>query len=429
VGPTGTFTVKSTIAPLDDLADATSASAYVSPSPLGIGFTITDGGTAWGIGDTITVDVRPFEEGKLVGGRIYPCLVDANAGGKEDRRVYFRIVANTETEIDIGAGEDLTQGGDFETGDTFMVVAPEELGLGYDGIADIADSDYTALLNISTSPVNELSNANIGLLKMACPGVTATAVQKAGVALADALNYQFRVEVPSNIVTSSAAEKYVNDTIGRNDFLVGAFPSYADVSNPDGEGLKEISLTGAIQGREAGIARDWDGYHKAAAGIEVILSRVLKLPITLFPGDEELLNPQGLQIIKFKGGNCIVWGDRTLSLDPGWKWKHQREQMSYYEHVLQENFDWIIFAIHDPETRTQAITTLRAYFLIEYSKRALDRNYTFDEACEIKVDAEINTPEARAAGDMYAEIALRLPDTVERFIITINKRGIFESVA
>jgi hypothetical protein len=31
-------------------------------------------------------------------------------------------------------------------------------------------------------------------------------------------------------------------------------------------------------------------------------------------------------------------------------------------------------------------------------------------------------------GDMNAEIKLRLADTVERFIISIGKQGIFESV-
>ena len=28
-------------------------------------------------------------------------------------------------------------------------------------------------------------------------------------------------------------------------------------------------------------------------------------------------------------------------------WKHQREQMSYYENVMRENFDWIVFDIND----------------------------------------------------------------------------------
>ncbi len=35
-------------------------------------------------------------------------------------------------------------------------------------------------------------------------------------------------------------------------------------------------------------------------------------------------------VLKFKEGNVIIWGDRTLSLDPAYKYKHQREYSLYY---------------------------------------------------------------------------------------------------
>jgi hypothetical protein len=45
------------------------------------------------------------------------------------------------------------------------------------------------------------------------------------------------------------------------------------------------------------------------------------------------------------------------------------------------------------------------------------------------VDEEINDDATRAAGDMHAEVGpLKLADCVERFIITISKAGIFETV-
>src|SRR5690606_10614313 len=134
----------------------------------------------------------------------------------------------------------------------------------------------------------------------------------------------------------------------------------------------------------------------------------------------------GLQIIKKVKGNFIVWGDRTFHLDPTWRFKHQREQMSYYEHVLQENLDWIIFAINDPVTENLSRAALRGFCFTEYQKRAL-RGETFDDAALIKLDQENNTDATRANGDMFADIALKLADTVERFIIRIGKQGIFES--
>ena len=127
-------------------------------------------------------------------------------------------------------------------------------------------------------------------------------------------------------------------------------------------------------------------------------------------------------------GYFVLWGDRTLHLDPAWKFKHHRELMSYYEHVLQENFDFIVFAINDPETEAVALTTLNAFFLPEFVKRAI-RGSKFTDAAVIKIDSENNTNATRAAGDLFADISLRLADTVERFIIRIGKQGIFESVA
>ena len=115
-------------------------------------------------------------------------------------------------------------------------------------------------------------------------------------------------------------------------------------------------------------------------------------------------------------------------MDPNWKWKHQREQMSYYEHNLQENFDWIVFQINDPLTEKPALTSLKVYFLPEWQRKRAIRGDTFEDAAILKIDSEINTDVTRADGDMWAQVKLRLADTVERFNILIGKAGIFESV-
>jgi phage tail sheath protein FI len=264
---------------------------------------------------------------------------------------------------------------------------------------------------------------------MATPGVTATAVQKAGVAYAEAKNHQYRYEMPSATLTETGAITLVNDTLGRNDFAVMAMPSYGYVADPDGgtEGKRKlVTLTGMIHGREARMAADWDGYHKAQAGTAATLPTILELTTGEAILNEELLNPVGIATIKKVSGNFVIWGDRMLYVDPTWMWKHQREQMSHYEHVLQENFDWIVFAINDAATRELAKVALTSFFLPEWRKRAL-RGDQFADAAIIKIDDENNTDATMAAGDMHAQISLRLADTVERFIITIGKQGIFDS--
>lgn len=385
-------------------------------------FIVTAGASPLVATDTLVVNYKPFVLDSLIEGHLYPDKPNA-------KRTFFRIVDNDHKSITVADGSDLTVDGGI--GDYFLVEAPLELEGGRDGNADLVDADYNQQAwDTGTSPFNRVMGRNLGLIKFANPGITATAVQKAGKSYAEAKNHQFRQEIPSTITTESGAISQIDDTVGRSDFSVASFPSYGYVTDPNdtGEGkLKLVSLTGKIHGREARIAADYDGYHKAEAGVEAILNGVLKLPTGEAILDEEQLNPSGISVIKKSTGNYIIWGDRTLNVDPTWKWKHQREQMSYYEHVLQENFDWIIFMINDAVSDKLALSALQNYFLPEWVKRAL-RGDTFEEAAKFKIDAELNTDATRAGGDKIAEVSLRLADTTERFIIRIGKQGIFESV-
>lgn len=420
-GALGTVTLGTLFDPHNAAGGATE-NKWVPP------FTVTAGGTALAAADVLTIHYKPFVADELINGVLYPDKVNA-------KRTTFRIVDNDHKTITVSSGSDLTTVA--APADEFMVVWAEELAGGRDGNADVVDANYLAIWDTSTSPFNNIEGKNLGLVKFGTPGVTSTAVQKAGVAYAEAKNHQYRVEIPSNILTEPDALGYINDTIGRSDYLVCSWPSYGSVPDPDPaasrEGrLKQTTLTGMIHGREARIAADFDGYHKAQAGVDATLPKLLKIPTGDRKLDEELLNPAGIGVVRKKQGNFVLWGDRTAHRDPAWKFKHQRELMSYYEHVLQENFDFIVFAINDAASDRTAETALLAFFLPEFTKRAI-RGTTFvggsDPALILKVDAELNTNAVRAAGDKIAEVSLRLADTVERFIIRIGKQGIFEQVA
>jgi hypothetical protein len=402
-----------------DLPDATVGVVYTEKDDYGVGFTITAGATNFVVGDVIIIEVYPFEPDVLIGGILTP--------NTAKRRVRFNIVDNGQDFIDVATGNDMTV--EASATDPFRVEFQDSLRRGTDGISGITDSDFTNLMQFEDTPLRELEGENFGLVKLAAPGNGAVAVEKAGAAIAEALNHQWRYEIPSNILSETDAEEYATETLGRNDFAVVTFPSWVYKTDPEGEGgLVLVPATGMIHGEEAKIARNFDGYHKAEAGIDAVLAKVIKLPTGTQPLNEEFLNPRGINVMRVREGNTILWGDRTLSVNPEWKWKHQRELMSYYEHILLENFDWIIFAIQNPDTQQQAKSSLISFFFPEYNKGALDNFKTFDEAAIIKIDDENNTAATRAAGDLHADIDLGLADTVERFIMTVSKQGIFERV-
>jgi hypothetical protein len=385
-------------------------------------FTVTEGGTALAAADVLTINYKPFVADALIGGKLYPDKPNASL----ER---YRIVDNDHKTITVADGSDLTVSG--AATDEFMVEAALEMAGGRNGISALVDADYSQqAYDVDTSPFNRIFGRNYGLVKFATPGVTATAVQKAMAAYVAAKNHMCRYEIPSATTEDASAIAYINDTIGRSDYAIVSFPSYSYVSDPDStEGkLKLIPNTGQIMGREARIAVNNLGYHKAGAGLEAVLPQTLKLPTGERILNEEILNPAGIGVVVKKQGNFVAWGDRTLYTDPTWKWKHQREMMCYYENVLRESFDWIVFAINDPLTEKLALAALRGFFLPEFAKRAL-RGTDFDDAAKIKIDSENNTDATRAAGDMFADISLKLADTVERFVIRIGKQGIFDAVA
>jgi hypothetical protein len=400
--------------------DATTAVAYVGPNDYFIDFTITAGATNWIVGDKIYINVNTVRPDEVIGGRLF---YDTENTPLES----LEIVDATVSTVSVRAGNDL---------DTLTAVdQPYRLqykqGLlkGYDGHAGVDDNDYITAFDPDTSLFNQHENKQLGLIKFAVPGVASTVVQKAARSYGEANNSPFREEIPVSITTDIDAVNWVEETMGRNDFAQVLFPSWYDIQDPDRAGKIRIPTTGAAQGIEARFAYSWNGYHKAAAGEAAILEKAISIPTGERVISGEVTNRKGLQIILKKKGNWVIWGDRVPATSTGLVWKHKREQLSHYERVLFENFDWIIFAINDEDSQDVARASLEGYFLPEWRPKRALRGNTFEEAVSIKIDSENNTDETREEGDQNAEIKLRLADVVERFNIIISPAGVFEQLA
>ena len=404
----------------------TDGAATAADNAKSIGFTVT--GVTEVVGEKFTLTVLPLFEDEAIDGKIFfPDESGAPAAG-------FDITDNTETQATIVTG-DLTLAGGIGATPKYRLQFRQQLQDGYDGIAEVDVNDFLTAWDIPTSEFNKTSDQKLGLIKFATPGVTkvlssgdATTVEKAGIAYGNSKNHMYRSEIPASITDESAAKSHINDTLGRNTHQSVILPSFANVSDPVLSGRrKQIPITGMVHGREAREARNFDGYHKAAAGIEATLPRIIELPTKDTVLNGEILNPTGIQVVRVKSGNFVIWGDRNPATDPAFNFKHQRELLSHYEHVLQESFDFVIFAINDPIEQPGLIAALQSFFLPEFRKRAV-RGTDFEDAVKIKIDGENNTDATRSMGDLNAEITLRLADTVERFIITVSKQGVFEDI-
>jgi phage tail sheath protein FI len=149
---------------------------------------------------------------------------------------------------------------------------------------------------------------------------------------------------------------------------------------------------------------DTRGVHKAPAN-EVVRGAVgLELNITRPEHDQ--LNPVGINCIRaFPGRGIRVWGARTLSSDPAWRYVNVRRLFNYLEESILAGTDWVVFEPNDQALWSKIRRTIAAFLVNEWRKGALFGS-TPDEAFYVKCDDETNPAEGIDAGQVVCEIGV-----------------------
>ncbi len=287
--------------------------------------------------------------------------------------------------LKVDQGYDLTSVAD--RGDRFLVIYPTALERGYDGdIANILPFNYTQYADIGR---NHLENAtfglNQGLIRIATPGVSDIGIQRAFAAYASAKAYEYRVELPSQLTSVPSAEAFVINSIGRDDFITAAFPSYGFISNPLAAGERMVPLSGDIMGGESARAVAVQGYHNPFAGINAILPRIIRLPYESNPTDESILNVSGIQPIKIQDGRIVVFGARSPSRSPTYDFTHIRRIQSNYVRIFLEarTLLELLFRSNQPQLADQVIMILNNFARREYRKGVMSNYLSFAQAVQI----------------------------------------------
>ena len=126
-------------------------------------------------------------------------------------------------------------------------------------------------------------------------------------------------------------------------------------------------------GHMAGIwARNDDtrGVHKAPANEVIRGALALELKIT--KGEHDQLNPTGINCIRaFPGRGIRVWGARTLSSDPAWRYLNVRRLFNYVEESILEGTQWVVFEPNDIDLWQRVKRTLNAFLIRTWRDGAL----------------------------------------------------------
>lgn len=146
------------------------------------------------------------------------------------------------------------------------------------------------------------------------------------------------------------------------------------------------------------------GVHKAPAN-EVVRGAV-SVELNVTAGEQSLLNPNGVNCIRaFPGRGIRIWGARTLSSDPAWRYLNVRRLFNYIESSIKNNTDWAVFEPNDHALWAKLRRTIAQFLIIEWRKGALF-GLTPDEAFFVKCDDENNPAESIDLGQVVVDIGI-----------------------
>ena len=149
---------------------------------------------------------------------------------------------------------------------------------------------------------------------------------------------------------------------------------------------------------------DTRGVHKAPAN-EVVRG-ALALELQLTKNEHDLLNPLGINCIRaFPARGIRVWGARTLSSDPAWRYLNVRRLFNYLEESILNGTQWVVFEPNDPALWAKIRRTIASFLVMEWRKGALFGR-TPDEAFYVKCDDETNPSESIDVGQVVCEIGI-----------------------
>ncbi|HEV7859434.1 MAG TPA: phage tail sheath subtilisin-like domain-containing protein [Pyrinomonadaceae bacterium] len=162
------------------------------------------------------------------------------------------------------------------------------------------------------------------------------------------------------------------------------------------------------------------GVHKAPANEEI--EGGLDLEVKIDNSIQDQLNPVGINCLRsFPGRGIRVWGARTLSRDPQWRYINVRRLFITLHRWVDHNMAWANFEPNTPELWIRIQRELSLYLTGLWQAGALS-GATTEEAFYIKCDAETNPQDIREAGETVTEVGLAPLSPAEFIVIRIIQR-------
>jgi uncharacterized protein len=161
------------------------------------------------------------------------------------------------------------------------------------------------------------------------------------------------------------------------------------------------------------------GVHKAPANEVVMGANGLAFQIT--QAEQGGLNKVGINCIRaFPGRGIRVWGARTLSSDPEWRYINVRRLFNYISESIMDGTQWSVFEPNDEFLWLQLRNAVSSFLTRTWRSGALFGNSP-QQAFFVKCDSETNPPDVIEAGQVVCEVGIAPVKPAEFVIFRLSQ--------
>jgi phage tail sheath protein FI len=161
------------------------------------------------------------------------------------------------------------------------------------------------------------------------------------------------------------------------------------------------------------------GVHKAPANIGLVWAEELTASVN--DAEHGLLNLSGINALRaFPGRGIRIFGARTVSSDPDWRFINVRRLLMMIEEALDEGLQWVVFEPNDDVTRTKVTLAIRSLLTSVWERGGLIGR-TPDDAFFVKCSDVNNPPSERGNGRLLAEVGVAASQPFEFVVLRVGR--------
>lgn len=261
----------------------------------------------------------------------------------------------------------LANGGDGAVVDASYILSGGEDGRIPSTIAYMGATDPTTDRKTGLIAMEDVEDISI----IAAPGSSLTPANAQGVAnalISHAQRMRYRIAVIDSIKNQSISE--TRDYRAKFDSKYAAFYyPWVRVVDPVTTLENHYPPSGFVAGIYArnDIER---AVYKAPANEVVNLAIGFEKFIN--KGQQEVLNPEGINCFRFfEGRGMRLWGARTMTSDPEWKYVNLRRYFAYLERSIDKGTQWAVFEPNGEKLWANVRRTIEDFLLNEWQNGAL----------------------------------------------------------